>query len=202
MKVAVAYVDRAFCRDGEAVADPVQLRDVACQLCSASSALPTSNHLSASFALCRSNAAAAVAGNHVAVFGGWQASGLAPLARLQVFNVEQRRWSSHGSSGSGSSKDARASAVDSTGVACSETAQTNGGSADQLGITNGVEALSTYGHTTASPGAAPGPQLAQAAGHAAPCARGQPTLTATTDGGAMLLFGGCAYSAEWLHRRT
>ena len=178
----------------------MQLLDVASQWCSASSAQRTLTHLSASSAHCRSNAAAAVAGNNVAVFGGWQASGLAPLARLQVFDLEKCHWSSHGISGSGggssigSSSGATASMAGSTAhaTALSGAERANGSAANQLGITNGIEAISMNGHTSAASGAASGLQMAQATCHAAPCARGQPTLTARTDGGAMLLFGGCA----------
>ena len=136
------------------------------------------------------------------MFGGWQASGLAPLARLQVFDVEQRRWSSHSSGGSGGSSSSTSGTTASTAgstsaaLAFSKVEPANGGAADQLGITDGFKAISMNGHTSAAPGAEAGPELAQTAGHAAPCARGQPTLTATTDGGAMLLFGGCASAAE------
>ncbi len=114
----------------------------------------------------------------MAVCGGWHASGLAPLADLAVFDLQRCSWldlsGGIGSSGGGSSSACNRS----TGSAGSPDASSNG--AAEFNV-NGAD-----GSANGS-GQAPADVRPTSLG---PCARGQPSLAARTDGTAMLLFGG------------
>ena len=123
----------------------------------------------------RSNAAAAIAGQQVAIFGGWAVSGLAPLADLAIFCLQSGCWvnlSSTRSSKGGNPSSCGASDSSENGQAFSRAANGNAPQQTDKSSFENTAAVETDGHASE------------------PCPRGQPSLTSTTDGAAMLLFGG------------
>lgn len=112
-----------------------------------------------------------MAGGRLVVFGGWDASGLTPLAALAALDLRLNSWLNLPTGGA-SSAPAPAAAHGSAGAAETSMPAAVGDDVAQSNAANVGDAAALR-----QPGPSP---------------RGQPSLSALTDGSAALLFGGWA----------